>query len=144
MAVFPHEGTDAQFWAAQPNPIQIERGHAKAIALARVATRTTTEVVTDGDVRSRVVDPRENTPRNGVQGTVNTTAQAPEGIQQEQQRAQMTEGGASFSTGDISSEVNTTRQEETCPPMNTQQPSAAITYYTTGTPDRCRVHPNNR
>ena len=130
----PHEGTDAQFWAAQPNPIQIERGHAEAVALARAATRTTTEAVTDGDVRGRVVNPRENTPLNGVQGTASTTTQAPEGIQQEQRRTQTTEGGASFSTGDISSEVNTTRQEGTCPPMNTQQPSGAITYYTTGTP----------
>ena len=129
----PHEGTDAQFWAAQPNPRQIERGHAEAVALARAATRTT-EVPTDGDARGRVVDSRENTPLNGVQGTVSTTIQAPEGIQQEQQRIQTTEGGASFSTGDISSEVNTTRQEGTCPSMNTQQPREAITYYTTGTP----------
>ena len=47
----PHEGSDAQFWAAQPNPTQIERGHAEAVALARAATRTRADGTIEDEVR---------------------------------------------------------------------------------------------
>ena len=134
----PHEGTDAQFWAAQPNPRQIERGHAEAVALTRVATRTMTQPVVEGDVRSREVDSRENTLPNEVRGTADTSAQQlqlpREGQQEQQRRTLAMEEGTSFSTGDISSEVNTTKQEGTGPPTNTQQYRETPTYYTMGTP----------
>ena len=134
----PHEGTDAQFWAAQPNPRQIERGHAEAVALTRVATRTTTQPVVEGDVHSREVDSRENTLPIEVRGTADTSAQQlqlpGEGQQEQQRRTLAMEEGTSFSTGDISSEVNTTKQEGTGPPTNTQQYRETPTYYTTGTP----------
>ena len=53
----PHEGSDAQFWAAQPNPIQIERGHAEAVALARAATRTIADVAVEAEMRGTEVNP---------------------------------------------------------------------------------------
>ena len=52
-----HEGSDAQFWAAQPNPIQIERGHAEAVALARATTRTRAGVTAEGEIRGTEVSP---------------------------------------------------------------------------------------
>ena len=135
----PHEGTDAQFWAPQPNPRQIERGHAEAVALTRVATRTTTEVVVEGDVRSREVNPvTEDTLPSKVRGLTSTPTQEPqppgEGQRDLQMRTPTVEEGASFSTGDISSEANTTRQDEAEPPTNAQQYRETPAHYTTGTP----------
>ena len=122
----PHDGTDAQFWAAQPNPRQIERGHAEAVALTRVATRTTMEVVVEGDVRSLEVNPvREDTLPNEVRGLTSAPTQEPqppgEGQRDLQMRTPAAEEGASFSTGDISSEANTTKQDGAEPLTNTQQ-----------------------
>ena len=109
----PHDGTDAQFWAAQPNPRQIERGHAEAVALTRVAMRTMTEGTVEDDVRN---------------WELNTV------LSETQQRIPATEEGASFSTGDISSEVNTTKQDGSEPPTYAQQYRETPAHYTTGTP----------
>ena len=129
----PHDGTDAQFWAAQPNPRQIERGHAEAVALTRVATRTTAELVVEDEVRSREVNSQ-----NEERGTTNASTQEPQppggGQRDPQMRTPAGEEGASFSTGDISSEANTTKQDGAEPPTNIQQYRETPAHYTTGTP----------
>ena len=101
-----HEGTEADFWATLPNPMQIERGQAEAISLARAATRqldTGTRRQADHvDVQMDRMESRR------------LTAVIP-GIPEEQPPAEHpigdtpSGGNPSFSMGDISSELSTTR-----------------------------------
>ena len=131
--------TDAQFWAAQPNPRQIERGHTEVVALTRVATRTTMDAAVEGDVRSREVNPvREDTLPNETQGLTSGPTQEPqpprEGQRDLQMRTPAVEEGASFSTGNISSEANMTKQDGAEPLTNAQQYRETPAHYTTGTP----------
>ena len=123
----PHDGPDAQFWAAQPDPSLIERGQAEAVALTRVATRTAVEPTTERGTQ-------------GPSGTQDATSdsmrrvQSPGETQQDvQMRTSAMEEGTSFSTGDISSEVNVTRREEETQRMNLQYKETPA-HYTTGTP----------
>ena len=124
--------------------MQIERGHAEAVALARAATRTTTETIGGESVRNQEMNPiREDTPLNGMQGLIDGLTQEPHSTREGQQGWQtgtsVMEEGASFSTGNISSETNMTRQEGTEPPINgqttrEQQYKETPAHYTTGTP----------
>ena len=131
----PHDGTDAQFWAAQPNPRQIERGHAEAVALTRAATRTTIDTAVEENVQSTV---REELPPNEMQEARDDAGQTSHSMEEHHRELQMRtsamEEGASFLTGDISSEVNATKQEEARAPVNTQQYRESPAHYTAGTP----------
>ena len=134
----PHEGTEAQFWAAQPNPMQIERGHAEAVALTRVATRTMGNETAEDGMRGQETNvTRENTQQNVTREQANgpTQEQLPREYQQNlQTRTSATEEGASFSTGDISSVANVTRQDAVGPLAVAQQYRETPAHYTTGTP----------
>ena len=126
----PHEGTEAQFWAAQPNPMQIERGHAEAVALTRASTRITTETTGGESAQNQEVDPlREAMLQNGMQGMLDGPTQEPYSSGEEQRNLQMR-----TSTGDISSEVNVTRHEGAEPPASGQPYRETPAHYTTGTP----------
>ena len=117
----PHDGSEAQFWAVQPDPSQIERGHAEAVA------RATSEVTGEGT--------RQSQNQTQIRTDIPTQDfQSPEGSQRDlQMRTSAMEEGTSFSTGNISSEVNTTRQErETQQKITRYEETPA--HYTTGTP----------
>ena len=135
----PHEGMEAQFWAVQPNPMQIERGHAEAMALTRAATRTTGDAMVNDNIRGQETNMTgENVPSNVAQGQVNGPVQEPQLPRDDQldpqTRTSAMEEGASFCTGDISSVANVTRQEAVGQSTVTQQYRETPTHYTTGTP----------
>ena len=123
----PREGSDAQFWAAQPDPSQIERGHVEAVALTRAATRTAPQMAAENRVQGQ----------NQTQGRVDNPIQDPqtpeEGQQDIQMRTSAMEEGTSFSTGDISTEVSATSQERGVQQINAQYRETPA-HYTTGTP----------
>ena len=111
------------------------------MALTRAATRTTTDIAVEENVQNQEANTvRKEIPPNEMQVMIDDAVQAShpmgEGQRELQMRTSAMEEGASFSTGDISSEVNTTKQEGARAPTNTQQnretPAHSHSGYTNG------------
>ena len=99
----------------------------EAVALTRAAMRTVPQVAAEGRIQGQ-------NQTQGMAGNPTRDPQSPEEGQQDiQMRTSAMEEGTSFSTGDISSEVNTTRQEGGTQQMNAQYRETPA-HYTTGTP----------
>ena len=71
--VLRQEQSDAQFWSNQPDPLQIERGQAKAIQLAREAANpTTTPLITPVPETSNT-----QTSEDTAESSIMTTSRVP-------------------------------------------------------------------